>query len=462
MRPRYKEQKEVATMMKWPGSARPAGRVGSQRVVSARRSRALAVAVSVTTAGALAAAGCSSSSSSSAGKQVPASAKQTIEFATQGLGAEGTATQAAVKAFEKLHPNITVKILTLSPTADVAYQQLTQRFTAGSSTPDVITSDVVWPTTFARPGWLQNLTKFHPDTSAFFPGQMATGQYKGGVYAIPWFINAEGLYYRTDLIKTPPTTTEGLFKAAADAMKKDPKLKEGLAFEGDKYEGAVTAFQSFGGQIAASNLSNINTPANKAVLTMMYDAIHKAHIAPTAVSTWEESNVQNAWLAGQTPFALNWPYIFALSQGSNPAYPAVKDKTGWMPFPNPTGGKPQASLGGDDLVMNANSTHQAAAWAFIKYLTSDSAQIARAIAAGDPPSVKSAYTDQLYATAPYFKQEQAVFAAATPRPVTPVYTQISTQLQTMISSVLSGQTSPSDALSTAAPTVKQLQATAGG
>jgi multiple sugar transport system substrate-binding protein len=424
------------------------------------RSRALAVAVSVTTAGALAAAGCSSSGSGSAGKQVSASAKQTIVFATQGLGSEGTATQTAVKAFEKLHPNIHVSILTLSPTADVAYQQLTQRFTAGSSTPDVITSDVIWPSTFARPGWLANMSKFHPDTGAFFPGQMATGQYKGGIYAIPWFINAEGLYYRTDMIKTPPTSTAQVFTDALAAMKKYPQLKEGLAFEGDKYEGAVTAFQSFGGNIAPSTLNNINTPGNAAVLTMMYDAVHKYHIAPTAVSTWEESQVQSAWLSGQTPFALNWPYIFALSQGSNPSYPAVKNHTGWVPFPNPTG-NPQASLGGDDLVMNAKSTHQAAAWEFIQYLTSDQAQIARAIAAGDPPSVKSAYNSKLYAAAPYFQQEQAVFAAATPRPVTPVYTQISSQLQTMISSVLSGQATPSAALSATAPTVKQLQQTAG-
>lgn len=446
-------------MTKWPGNAKSQGGT-SPRITSTKR-RAAAGAVAVAAAASLAAAGCSSSGSGASGKQVPASAKQTIVFATQGLGAEGTATQAAVKAFEKKYPNIKVSILTLSPTADVAYQQLTQRFTAGSSTPDVITSDVVWPSTFARPGWLANLTKFHPDTGAFFPGQMATGQYKGGIYAIPWFINAEGLYYRTDLIKTPPTTTAQLFKDAAAAMKADPKLKEGLAFEGDKYEGAVTAFQSFGGQISLSDLSNINTPANVGVLTMMYNAIHKAHIAPTAVSTWEESNVQSAWLSGQTPFALNWPYIFALSQGSNPAYPSVKDKTGWVPFPNPTG-KPQASLGGDDLVMNARSTHQAAAWKFIQFLTSDQAQIARAIAAGDPPSVKSAYNSKLYAAAPYFKQEQAVFAVATPRPVTPVYTQISTQLQTMISSVLSGQATPSSALSSTAPTVKQLQATAGG
>jgi trehalose/maltose transport system substrate-binding protein len=417
------------------------------------------LAVAVGTALSLAAAGCSSSPSS-AGKQVPASATQTIVFATQGLGAEGTATAAAVKAFERLHPNIHVSILTLSPTADVAYQQLTQRFTAGSSTPDVITSDVIWPTTFARPGWLANLRKFHPDTGAFFAGQMATGLYKGGLYAIPWFINAEGLYYRTDLIKTPPTTTAQLFKDAMAAMRKDPKLKEGMAFEGDKYEGAVTAFQSFGGQISLSNLGNINTPANVAVLTMMYDAVHKFHIAPTAVSTWEESNVQSAWLSGQTPFALNWPYIFALSQGKSPSYPAVANKTGWMPFPNPSGA-PQASLGGDDLIVNARSTHQAAAWEFIKFLTSDGAQIARAIAAGDPPAVKSAYTAKLYAAAPYFRQEQAVFKVATPRPVTPVYTQISSQLQTMISSVLSGQATPSAALSAAAPTVKQLQSTAG-
>src|SRR5215469_17569078 len=95
------------------------------------------VAVAVSAAASLMAAGCGSSSSGAGGKQVPASAKQTIVFATQGLGAEGTATQAAVKAFEKLHPKIHVDILTLSPTSDVAYQQLTQRFTAGSGTPDV-------------------------------------------------------------------------------------------------------------------------------------------------------------------------------------------------------------------------------------------------------------------------------------------------------------------------------------
>ncbi len=408
------------------------------------------------------AAGCGGSGSGSGGSsgatQVPGTAKQTIVFATQGLGSEGTATEAAVKAFEKANPNIKVSILSLSPVSDVALQQLQQRFIAGSGTPDVITSDVVWPATFARPGWIENLSKFHPDASEFFPGQYASGQYKGGQYAIPWFINAEGLYYRTDLIKTPPTTISELVADAKAAMAKDKSLKEGLAFEGDKYEGAVTAFQSFGGQLTSSSLANIDSPANVAALKWMSDAVHAFHVAPQAVSTWEEGQVQAAWQAGQTPFALNWPYLFQLSEasGSN-----LAGKTGWIPFPSASGGTPQASLGGDDLAINAKSTHQAAAWKFIQFLTSPSVQIARAISAGDPPSVQSAYTPALLSKAPYYKQEQVVFKYATPRPVSPVYTEISSQLQTMISSVLSGQETPSAALAATAPTVKQLQQTAG-
>ncbi|MHB1712973.1 MAG: extracellular solute-binding protein, partial [Acidimicrobiales bacterium] len=375
----------------------------------------------------LVAAGCASSSPApSASSQVPLSAKQTIVFSTQGLGLEGTATTAAVNAFEKANPNITVKIQTLSSSSNVALEQQQQAFMAGSSTPDVLNVDVIRPAEYAKPHWILNLNKFHPNTANFFAGQMASGQYKGGTYAIPWFMNAEGLFYRTDLIKTPPTTISQLVADAKAAMAAHPSLKMGLAFEGAKYEGGVTAFQSMGGQFTASNLSNINTSANKSVLQFEYNAINKYKITPSAASTWEEPNVQSAWLAGQTPFALNWPYLAQLSEKSGSV---VAGKTGWVPFPNVSGGPAQASLGGSDLVINAKSVHQAAAWKFISYLTSNRAQIARAVLSGDPPSVKSAYNSTLFAKAPYFKMEPAVYNAAVSRPVTPVYANISSEMQ---------------------------------
>lgn len=428
----------------WPGSV---------------RSLAAITAGGLLVAGLAACSSSSGSSGSSGSKQVAASAKQTIVFATQGLGSEGTATDAAVAAFEKLHPNIKVQILSLSPTSDVAEQQLEHYFIAGSSTPDVVTTDVTWPSTFARSGWIANLNSFHPATSSFFAGQMATGTYKGGTYAIPWFINAEGLYYNTSLIKTAPTSISQLVSEAKTAMASDKSLKEGLAFEGAQYEGSVTAWQSFGAQIGLSDLANINTPANATALNFMYDAIHTYKISPSAVTGWEESNVQAAWLSGQTPFALNWPYIYQLSESTTngkPAYPAVYNKTAWIPFPSAS---PQSSLGGDDLAINAKSTHQAAAYELIQYLTSVSAQDTRAINAGDPPSLTAAYNSTLYKAAPYYENEKAVYAVVTPRPVTPVYPSISSELQTMISSVLSGQSSASAALSSTAPTVQQLYQT---
>ncbi|MHB8332600.1 MAG: extracellular solute-binding protein, partial [Candidatus Dormibacteria bacterium] len=86
------------------------------------------------------------------GGSVGASAKQTITFAESGLGSEGAQTQKAINGFERANPNIKVNILVLSPNSTTYLQQLEQRFIAGSSTPDVLESDVTYPAKFAQAG----------------------------------------------------------------------------------------------------------------------------------------------------------------------------------------------------------------------------------------------------------------------------------------------------------------------
>lgn len=412
------------------------------------RRRSAAIGISAAILGAGLATGCSSSSPSASGGGVV-----TIEFATQGLGAEEAATNAAIAGFERANPDIKVKDFVLSTNTSDALQQLTQQFVAGSGTPDVIESDVIYPATFAQSGWILPLTKFHPDMSKFFPGQVASVQYNGQYYGMPWFTNAQGVFYRTDLVPSPPTTPQQLVTDAEQAMKKDPSLKEGLAFEGDKYEGVICNYIDFLGGFGGSlDANNLNTPANVQALQFMQDTIYKYKIAPAAVTGWQESNVQNAFLSGQAAFALNWPYIFPLADAKGSA---VKGKVAWIPFPsNP--GKPQAALGGDDLVINAKSPNQAADWKFIQYMDSAQVQIARAVAAGDAPALQAAYSGTLYAKVPYFRQAEKVFAVTAPRPVTPAYPKISAELQTMLSSVLANQETPQAALSGTAPTVKSL------
>jgi len=415
----------------------------------AARWRAVTISVGAValTAGA-AACGSSGGSSSS----VAASAKQTIVFAESGLGTEGQQTQTAINAFEKANPNIKVTVQVLSSDSTTYLSQLEHDFISGSATPDVFESDVTYPAKFAQAGWVLPLTQFKPDTSQFFKTEVDAGTFNNTLYAMPWFDNPEGLFYRTDLIKTPPKTPAEVVSDAQAAMKADPSLKEGIAFEADKYEGAITSFltvdSAFGGKL---DPSNANTPGNVAALKWLHDAIYTTKIAPQAVTSWQEGQVQAQFSSGFTPFAINYPFVEA-----QPAAPAVKGHIGYIPFPAGPGGTPGSALGGEMLAINAKTAHAAAAYKLIQYLTSPSVETARAIAVGDPPSLPSAYTSALYAKAPYFQDVKTLNQYSQPRPVTPNYLQVSTDLQTLFSSVYANS-SPSAASSAFASGAAQIK-----
>lgn len=417
----------------------------------AKRSRQALVVTAAAVALVASACGSSGAKPSSGGQ--PASASQTIVFAESGLGSEGEQTQKAINAFEAANPNITVKIDVLSPNSTTYLQQLQQAFIAGSSTPDVLESDVTYPAKFAQAGWVLDLDRFQPDMSQFFKTEVAAGTFQGKTYAIPWFDNPEGLFYRTDLIKTPPTSPAQVVSDAQAAMRADPSLKEGLAFEGAKYEGAITALLTvdapFGGKLTETS---IDTPGNVAALKWLHDAIYVSHIAPQAVVGWQEGQVQQEFTSGHTAFAIDYPFVESVAAKGGPAAGHV----GFIPFPAASGGSPGSALGGEMLAINAKTTHAAAAWKLIEYLTSPSVEIARAEATGDPPSLPSAYSSALYAQAPYFKQVKTLNEFAQPRPVSPKYLQISTDLQDAISAVYSNSVSPKAALSSAASQVAAL------
>lgn len=429
-----------------------------------RRSQWRAAAIGVTVVAlATGAAACSSGGSggsSGSGSSVPASAKQTIVFAESGLGTEGQQTQAAISAFEKANPDIKVTVQVLSPDSTTYLSQLEHDFIAGSATPDVFESDVTYPAKFAQAGWVLPLTQFQPDMSQFFAHEVAAGTYNGTSYAMPWFDNPEGLFYRTDLVKTPPASPAQVVTDAQAALKADPSLKEGLAFEADKYEGAITALltldSAFGGTL---DPSNVNTPGNVAALNWLHDAIYTSKIAPQAVTGWQEGQVEQQFASGYAAFSINYPFVEA-----QPLAASVKGHVGYIPFPAGPGGTPGSALGGEMLAINAKTAHAAAAWKLIQYLTSPAVETARAIAVGDPPSLPSAYTPALYAAAPYFKDVYTLNQYSAPRPVTPNYLTVSADLQTLFSSVYanSSPTAAATAFAASAATIKSDAAATPG
>ena len=156
-----------------------------------------------------------------------------------------------VRAFERENPRIRVNILQMSPASNLAYVQLAGKLGDGIPYPDVISSDVVWIGTLVKNGWILPLDGFHPDKSRFYPTQYAAASFGGRLYALPWFIDAEGLFYRTDLGLDRPSTPGQLVDEARAAQRAG--IKYGLAFEAMKFEGLVTDFIDFGGTVDLNN-----------------------------------------------------------------------------------------------------------------------------------------------------------------------------------------------------------------
>jgi multiple sugar transport system substrate-binding protein len=407
---------------------------------------AFAVAAAALVAGGASA--CSSSSSSPA--QQSASSKQSITFAISGLGSEGTYLQKQVKEFEAQNPNINVVVNVDSSNSTVFLSQINNSFSAGASTPDLVESDVTYTAKWAAGGYLAPVSC---DQSDFNSAMWSTGTFQGKQYSCPFFLNVEGLWYRKDLIKTPPTSPQQVITDALAAMKADPKLKEGIAFEGDQYEGEITSFmvldKAFGGSL--NNLANINTPQNVAALNYLHSLIYQYKIAPADVVTYQEGATGDDFDAGYAAFAINWPYVAAgpFSNGMSAS------DIGYIPFPAASGGNPGVALGGEVLSINAKTAHIAAVNKLISFLTSPAQQTARAIAVSDAPAVNAAYNSTLFANSSLWKTVQNFASIAAARPVSPYYLNVSADLQEMISSAYasSSPSAASKAFSSYASTV---------
>jgi trehalose/maltose transport system substrate-binding protein len=395
---------------------------------------------------------CSSSTSatqqSASAMQQSASATQTITFAISGLGSEGQYTEAQVSEFEKLHPNIHVAVEALSSDSTVFLSQVDDAFAAGFSTPDLVESDITYTAEWAAAGYLQPV---NCPPGQFNRGMISTGRYQGKQYSCPWFLNVEGLWYRTDLVPAPPQTAQQVASDAEQAVSTDHQLKEGIAFEGDKYEGEITAYmmldKAFGGSLS---LSDVDTRQNVAALQFLHSLIYQDHVAPSDVLAYQEGQTGSDFADGYAAFAINWPYVASLSLA-----PAVKGHVGFIPFPPGPGGSPGVALGGEVLSINAKTPHLAAVNELIDFLTSPAQETARAAAVADAPARPAAYTPALLASSPIFKAVQAMAPIAAARPVTPEYLNVSADLQDLISSAYAnpGQSAASGAFKTYVGTI---------
>jgi multiple sugar transport system substrate-binding protein len=388
--------------------------------------------------------------------------RDVLTFSGSAVGREAEVLRTQLARFSE-ERGIPVELRSTPDSADQRHQLYVQWLNARAAEPDVLQLDVVWTPEFAAAGWLLPLDRFSPAASEFFPAAIEANRWSGRLFALPWFVDVGMLYWRSDIIDRPPATFDELTTMARTATT-SRRIRYGIVWQGARYEGLVTVFVEhlggFGGRILdEEGAVVVDSEAAVSALTWMRDAIYATGTVPVDVLTWHEEETRFAFQNGAAVMMRNWPYAYALLAGGDSP---VRGRFAVAPMPAAPGGKPTAALGGSQLAINARSAQPDAAWALIAYLTAPEQMRERARVVGQFPSRTALYEDATLAGLGIEAGAAlAIVNAATPRPVTPVYTQLSEILQIRLHRALTRQQEPRAALAEAAREMRTLLARVG-
>jgi len=386
-----------------------------------------------------------------------------LTFSGSALGAEGTLVARQLKRFMELNPGVRVELQRTPDDANQRHQLYVQWLNARVGNPDILQLDVVWTPEFAAAGWVLPLDSYSPSKADFFPATIEANTWAGKLYALPWFADVGLLYRRTDLVPREPQTLGQLVTNAKTAMSRPGGPRHGIVWQGARYEGLVTTFVEYLGAFGGRILDEkgrvvVNQDEAVRALEFMREQLYGSRIAPLDVLTWHEEEARFAFQNGTSAFMRNWPYAFGAMSDTAQSRVAGKYAVSPMPTSGEKGGHSTATLGGGQLAINAYTESPDAAYRLIAYLAAPEQMLERAQAVGQYPTRPGLYDDDRLRTALAIPLGQAKRAieSATPRPVTPIYTELSDILQIELHRALVRHAEPREALNTAAARIDAL------
>lgn len=356
--------------------------------------------------------------------------------------------QATVDRWNELNPDTPVRLELLPEAADEQRQQLSLELNAEGSGFDVLGMDVIWTGEFAENGWIEPLTDMRDQVDGILlEGALESATWDGELWAMPYISGAAFLYYRSDLVDTPPTTWPELMEVGLEVAE-----EEGIApfvGQGAQYEGMVVNYLEYlwsaGGDLFNDDGSAVEFGTGDAALTaleFMRDSLDNGFYAP-GYNTMAEEEARIAFQSGDAVFMRNWPYAYPLMQDE--AESDVAGSFDIAPMPTFTGQDTISAVGGLNLAVSAFSENKEAAREFALFAATDlDAQVEVATEFSQLPVLQSAY-DELTED-PVFQVLVDVVPHARPRPPVPAWNEISATMQQEIFAAYNGEKEPQAAI----------------
>jgi maltose-binding protein MalE len=338
-------------------------------------------------------------------------------------GTERTALEATAAQWNTEHPDQELELVA------VPYGAFADKLTSaipGGNGPDLFIypqdrigdwadSGVIEPIEF----WLDDKRVERFSTEA-----VAAMAYKGSLWGLPVTVKSLALYYRTDLVATPPASTDALLALAPQMRARDGYA---IAYANVDLYGHAPWLFGYGGKIMDDEGKlSIATPEAASAMTfarkLVVDGVAPDHAEGPAATV-----MSGPWFVAD--IAANVPWQVA-------------------PLPDVSAtGRPAAPfLGAEGILMSARAHDKQTAFAVMDALTSDRAAIERAKLARQVVPNPAAYADPDVARDPVLAAFRAQLAHTVPMPMGPAMRMVWTPYKTALGEVLAGRAEPGEQL----------------
>ncbi|WP_153126821.1 extracellular solute-binding protein [Peribacillus tepidiphilus] len=373
-----------------------------------------------------------------------------LKFAAQNDNTP--ATKALIDEFNKQNDKYDVEWVEMTNDSAQMHDQLLNSLSSGSSEYDIMSLDVVWAGEFAGAGYLEpidvRMKEAGLNKEDFNAGSMASGNFKGKQYTLPFFPDLGLLYYRKDIVSQEDAaklesgnyTYDDLY-AMAEKYTGQGGTESGFVYQSKQYEGLtvnVTEFTKSFADVAGG-------------LETMHKFV-KAPFTPKNILNYTEGETHTSFEQGKAVFARNWPYQFGRIKGQEEGVSVKVDQVGIAPLPN--GG----AVGGWLLSINKNSKNLDGAWEFIQFAAGEEGQKIMSTKGGYLPGYNALLeNDEVKSANDMLSYEgfQNALKSTIARPVSPDYSKVSDTIQVQAHKYLSS----GEGLDTAAKAIEEAAKT---
>jgi trehalose/maltose transport system substrate-binding protein len=357
----------------------------------------------------------------------------------------GGQTALAEKCTEEADGRYRIETVVLPRDANAQREQLVRRLAANDSSIDLMSLDPVFTPEFAAAEFLQPLTEDEAAelTEGILDGPLETAQWEDELVAVPFWANTQLLWYRESVAEEAgidPTDESFTWDQMIEAAE---ETNTTVAITGARYEGYVVTINSLvasaGGEILEDPEAGRDaTPAlDSEAGRRAAETIRRLGRSPAAapgMSNAFETEARTAFEAEDGGFMINWPFVYqaALTAAEEGALDqAVVDDFAWARVPGLSEGEPGAPpLGGINIGIGNFTNHPEEAVDAVRCLTTTESQTEYMLSEGNPGARAEVFDDsEIREQFPMASLIRDSIDEATPRPLTPFYTDVSGAIQ---------------------------------